>query len=81
MRDLNQIIQQNSEACAREIPRLISAGKFVVAEYAGLAYVNHERYDTAEAAQAGFDAACATANPDERFVLISPSRASAAAHA
>lgn len=46
MNDLNQINENNARAIEREIPAQLAAGKFVVAEYAGLHFIRFETFDT-----------------------------------
>lgn len=51
MRDLNQIEQTNTDAAEAEgITAARKAGKFVVQEFAGLAYVGHTQHDDLAAA-------------------------------
>jgi len=51
MQDINVIAKINAEAAERDIPQQLANGKHVVAEFAGLHYVAHHVFDTAEKAQ------------------------------
>lgn len=45
MNDLNVIARQNAQAIERDIPTQQAAGKYVVAEYAGLHFVGYHCFD------------------------------------
>ena len=73
MRDLNDIIDNNSKAGAADISVQKLAGKFVVATYAGISYLAHSAFDTLAAAQTR--EAELLANPGlvgERVILLEP---------
>ena len=52
MHDLNQINKQNNQASLASIPQHLVDGKYVVAEYHGLHFMDCEAFATEEAAQA-----------------------------
>lgn len=73
MRDLNDIIDNNSKAGAADISVQKLAGKFVVATYAGISYLAHSAFGSLAAAQAR--QAELLANPGlvgERVLLLLP---------
>ncbi len=72
MNDLNQITRQNAEATQRDIPVQQAAGKFVVAEYAGLHYVGHQTFDTEREANAHAASIATDSNPTGRSQVYRP---------
>lgn len=70
MNDINIISKINSQAAQRDIPDQVAAGRFVVAEYAGLHYVNHTVFND----KASADLRVAEVNSDitQRAVLHIP---------
>ena len=71
MQDLNTIIKVNREAIERDIPKQQAAGKYVVAQYAGLNFFGYSVHDTeAERNQAAID--YTNAGPSNRTELFNP---------
>lgn len=71
MQDLNVINKLNSEAVQRDIPKQQAAGKYVVAQFAGLTFVGYSVHDTeGERNQAAVD--YNNASPTNRSELHNP---------
>ena len=75
MNDIDVISRKNAEAAQRDIPTQVAAGKFVVAEYAGLHYISHSVFDDASAAQSR--ATAVNAEIGQRAVVHSPASVAA----
>jgi hypothetical protein len=72
MNDLHSINSNNAAAVQRAIPSLLAQGKWVVAEYAGLTYVDCRSFDTAGQASTHLEEMNAQGIPGARYVLLEP---------
>lgn len=71
MQDLNVINKLNNEAIQRDIPKQQAAGKYVVAQFAGLSFIGYSVHDTEGARnQAAIDHT--NASPTNRAELFNP---------
>ena len=72
MHDLNTINRLNYEAFAEGINKHRTAGRHVLAKYAGLHLVSIETFSDQPSAQAAFDAEVEKRSGSERTVLFAP---------
>lgn len=72
MNDLNQINANNALAVGEKIPGWRAAGQWVVAEYAGLSFVDAKPFDTEGQARARLAELEQRNQPDERYQLLEP---------